>query len=82
MGKGTSHYLDIILYRFLFSTQFDNIVDAPRRKLVALATAELLATGNGEIIDRISSSEAFNIWLDVLGELKEAMTQRSDEDEE
>jgi hypothetical protein len=50
--------------------------------LVALATAELLATGNSEIIDRISSSEAFNIWLDVLGELREAVSQKSGEDDE
>lgn len=49
---------------------------------MALATAELLATGNREVIERLSSSEPFNIWLDVLGELREAISQQQDEEEE
>jgi hypothetical protein len=30
----------------------------------------------------LSSSEPFNIWLDVLGELREAISQQQDEQEE
>lgn len=80
LGKPADYLMNGFLDQWW--AKFDNIVDAPRRKLVALATAELLATGNSEIIDRISSSEAFNIWLDVLGELKEAMSQRPGDDEQ
>ncbi|CAG7848308.1 SubName: Full=Uncharacterized protein {ECO:0000313/EMBL:CCA73991.1} [Serendipita indica DSM 11827] len=66
----------------LVLVEFDNIVDAPRRKLVALATAELLATGNKIAVERLATSEALNIWLDVLGELKEALEQRPGEDDQ
>jgi hypothetical protein len=40
---------------------------------VALATAQLLGTGNEEVVDRLKSMEPLNIWLDVLGELQEAL---------
>ncbi|CAG8705785.1 6077_t:CDS:2, partial [Acaulospora colombiana] len=62
--------------------KFDYVVDAPRRKLVALATAQLLSTGNEEVVDRLKSMEPLNIWLDVLGELKEALSQRPEGEEE
>src|SRR5258708_153385 len=55
-------------------SQFDNIAEPRRRKLVALATANLLATGHKVVIERLVSCEQFNIWIDVLGELKEALT--------
>ncbi|KAG8829540.1 hypothetical protein FRC17_006424 [Serendipita sp. 399] len=60
--------------------KFDNAVDAPRRKLIALATAELLATGNEVVVGRLSSSEPINIWLDVMGELKEALNVQAGDD--
>jgi hypothetical protein len=53
--------------------QFDNIAEPGRRKLVALATANLLTTGHKVVIERLVSCEQFNIWIDVLGELKEAL---------
>ncbi|KAG8825707.1 hypothetical protein FRC19_010697 [Serendipita sp. 401] len=63
--------------------KFDNVVDAPRRKLVALATAELLATGNRVVVERLATSEAINIWLDVMGELREALNvQLGDDNQE
>jgi hypothetical protein len=54
-------------------SQFDNIAEPGRRKLVALATANLLTTGHKVVIERLVSCEQFNIWIDVLGELKEAL---------
>lgn len=53
--------------------QFDNIAEPGRRKLVALATANLLTTGHKIVIERLVSCEQFNIWIDVLGELREAL---------
>ena len=54
-------------------SQFDNIAEPGRRKLVALATANLLTTGHKVVVERLVSCEQFNIWIDVLGELKEAL---------
>lgn len=48
----------------------------------ALATAELLTTGNKDVVERISSQEAFNIWIDVLGELREAYAIAPGDDQE
>ncbi|PVG00491.1 ARM repeat-containing protein [Serendipita vermifera] len=62
--------------------KFDYVADSPRRKLIALATAQLLSTGNEEVVDRLKSMEPLNIWLDVLGELKEALSQRPEGEDE
>jgi hypothetical protein len=62
--------------------QWDNIIDAPRRKLHALAYAALLATGNRDVIERMPSKEPFEIWSDVLAELKEAYAVAPGDDEE
>lgn len=37
-----------------------------------MAMASLVATGRPEILKRLSG-ETFNLWLDVLGEMKEAL---------
>jgi len=60
-------------------SQFDNIAEPGRRKLVALATANLLTTGHKVVIERLVSCEQFNIWIDVLGELKEALATDPDD---
>jgi hypothetical protein len=41
------------------------------RKLTAMAMANLVATGQPVVLKRLSS-EIFNLWLDVFGEIKEA----------
>jgi hypothetical protein len=41
------------------------------RKLTALATAALVSTARPEILQKLST-DIFNLWLDVFGELKEA----------
>lgn len=45
-----------------------------------MATAELVSSGNADVVERLSSSEALNIWIDVLGELQEAMSQAPGDD--
>lgn len=49
-----------------------------RRKLTAMGIAALVSTGRQEVMQRLPS-EIFNIWLDVFGELKEAIQQKQEE---
>lgn len=49
-----------------------------RRKLTAMGIAALVSTGRPEVMERLPS-EIFNIWLDVFGEVKEAIQQKEDE---
>jgi hypothetical protein len=42
------------------------------RKLTAMGLAALMTIGRPEILTRLSG-EIFNVWLDVLGEMKEAI---------
>ncbi|TDL29402.1 ARM repeat-containing protein [Rickenella mellea] len=51
--------------------RFDNMSEPQYRKLAAMGIANLVATGRPEVLDRLSS-EIFNLWLDVFGEIKEA----------
>ena len=48
------------------------------RKLTAMAMGSLVPTGRPEILKRLSG-ETFNLWLDVLGEMKEALTTSDQE---
>ncbi|KAF5390622.1 hypothetical protein D9757_002665 [Collybiopsis confluens] len=50
---------------------FDYMSQPRHRKLVAMGTAALVASGHHAILERIHS-EFFNLWLDVFGEIKEA----------
>jgi len=58
--------------------QFDNMSEPRYRKLTALATAVLVSTGRPEILEKLST-DIFNMWLDVFGELKEADERRAEE---
>ena len=46
-----------------------------QRKLTALGTAVLVSTARPEVLQRLST-DIFNLWLDVFGELKEAQERR------
>lgn len=48
------------------------------RKLAAMGLAALMPTGRPEILQRMSG-EIFNVWLDVLGEMKEAVESEDGE---
>lgn len=48
------------------------------RKLTAMAMGSLAATGRPEVLKRLAG-ETFNLWLDVLGEMKEALTSSDHE---
>ncbi|GJJ07307.1 hypothetical protein Clacol_001508 [Clathrus columnatus] len=56
--------------------KFDVMAEPQNRKLVAMGIASWTSTGRHEVLDRLYS-EVFNLWLDVFGELKEAL---ADED--
>jgi hypothetical protein len=49
-----------------------------QRKLAALGTAVLVSTARPEVLQRLST-DIFNLWLDVFGELKEAQERRKGE---
>jgi hypothetical protein len=46
------------------------------RKLTAMGIASWASSGRPEVLDRLYS-EIFNLWLDVFGELKEALSSES-----
>lgn len=46
------------------------------RKLVAMGIASWVSTGRSEVLGRLYT-EIFNLWLDVFGELKEALADQS-----
>ena len=50
--------------------------EPPLRKLVAMGIADLVRTGQPEVLERLSS-EIFNLWIDVFGEIKEATASDS-----
>ncbi|KAI0750869.1 ARM repeat-containing protein [Daedaleopsis nitida] len=54
-------------------TRFDNMSEPRLRKLTAMGIASLVATGRPEVLDRLST-EIFNLWIDVFGEIKEALS--------
>ena len=58
--------------------QFDNMSEPRLRKLTAMGIANLVATGRPEVLDRLST-EIFNLWIDVFGEIKEALNNADKE---
>ncbi|KAJ8523493.1 hypothetical protein ONZ45_g125 [Pleurotus djamor] len=58
-------------------SKFDAMSEARYRKLTAMGIAALVANGHAEVLKRLTG-DIFNIWLDVLGELKEADTDFDD----
>lgn len=44
------------------------------RKLAAMGISNLVATGRPEVLERLPS-EICNMWLDVFGEIKEALSE-------
>jgi hypothetical protein len=50
------------------------------RKLTAMAMANLIASGNPIVLKRLTT-EIFNLWLDVFGEVKEALNRSEDRPE-
>ncbi|KAG8972314.1 hypothetical protein FRC05_010156 [Tulasnella sp. 425] len=51
--------------------QFDSMAESRHRKMTAMSMANLTTTGQPQVMDRLAT-EISNIWLDVLGEIKEA----------
>ncbi len=49
------------------------------RKLAAMGIASLVATGQGEVLDRLAT-EICNMWLDVFGEIREAQESAAGND--
>ena len=47
------------------------------RKMTAMAMASLATTGRPEVIKRLPT-EIANVWMDVLGEIKEAESDDPD----
>lgn len=47
------------------------MAESRHRKLAAMAMASLGTTGHPEIVKRLPN-EIANVWMDVLGEIKEA----------
>ena len=45
-----------------------------QRKLTTMGIACLVASGRPEVLDRLKG-EVFNMWLDVFGEMKEAIAE-------
>jgi len=58
--------------------RFDNMSEPRHRKLTAMGISCLVSTGRHEVLDRFAF-EIANIWLDVLGEIKEQENQKEDE---
>lgn len=56
--------------------QFDNMAEPRHRKLASMGIASWASTGRPEVLDRLHT-EIFNIWLDVFGEIKEALADQS-----
>ncbi|KAG8934669.1 hypothetical protein FRC02_009496 [Tulasnella sp. 418] len=54
--------------------QFDSIAEPHLRKLSAMGLANLATIGRPEVVKRLSN-EIANTWLDVLGEMKEALSE-------
>lgn len=62
---------DLRLKKNSILVQFDNMSEPRLRKLTAMGIANLVASGRPEVLDRLST-EIFNLWIDVFGEIKEA----------
>lgn len=81
-ASATTSQKEAYLYNGLLDQwwgKFDNMSEARHRKLAAMGIASLVSTGRPEVLERLSG-EIFNIWLDVFGEVKEALEQAEDSD--
>ncbi|KAF8528819.1 ARM repeat-containing protein [Hysterangium stoloniferum] len=58
--------------------KFDSMGQPQHRKLTAMGIASWASTGRPEVLDRLTT-EIFNLWLDVFGELKEALAEAGPE---
>lgn len=58
--------------------KFDSMAQPQPRKLLAMGLASFAATGRPEVLGRLVT-EIFNVWLDVLGEMKEAVDPENQE---
>ncbi|KAI6047441.1 ARM repeat-containing protein [Pisolithus marmoratus] len=52
--------------------QFDHMSEPRHRKLAAMGIAALVSTGRHEVLDRLPN-EIFNLWTDVLYEIRESL---------
>lgn len=59
--------------------QFDHMSEPRHRKLAAMGIAALVSTGRNEVLDRLPN-EIFNLWTDVLYELKESLRTEDGDD--
>ncbi|KIP12739.1 hypothetical protein PHLGIDRAFT_97377 [Phlebiopsis gigantea 11061_1 CR5-6] len=59
--------------------RFDNMSEPRHRKLAAMGMANLVSTGRHEVLDRLPT-EICNMWLDVLGEIREGQSSESGDD--
>ncbi|KAF8489124.1 armadillo-type protein [Gautieria morchelliformis] len=57
-------------------SKFDNMAEPRHRKLAAMGIASWVSSARPEVLGRLHT-EIFNIWLDVFGELKEALADES-----
>lgn len=55
--------------------KFDNMSEPQYRKLTAMSLAALAATGRVDVLKRLPA-EVYNLWLDVLYEIKEMAEER------
>ncbi|KIJ70097.1 hypothetical protein HYDPIDRAFT_178457 [Hydnomerulius pinastri MD-312] len=60
-----------------FWRQFDPMSEPRHRKLVALGIASLVSTGRPEVLERVPN-EIFNLWTDVLYEVRESRKHTED----
>ncbi|KAF8592605.1 ARM repeat-containing protein, partial [Ramaria rubella] len=56
--------------------KFDNMAEPRHRKLAAMGIASWVSTARPEVLGRLHT-EIFNLWLDVFGELREALADGS-----
>ena len=77
VAKGEYFYKQITRHD-LTLVKFDNMSEPGSRKLVAMGIACLVATGRREVLGRLNG-EIFNLWLDVFGEIKEALEESTED---
>lgn len=63
-----------------FTRQFDHMSEPRHRKLLALGIASLVSSGRPEVLERVPN-EIFNLWTDVLYEVRESRNHTEDGDD-
>ncbi|KAH7887621.1 ARM repeat-containing protein [Phlebopus sp. FC_14] len=64
-----------------FWRQFDHMSEPQHRKLTALGIASLVSTARSEVLERVPN-EIFNLWTDVLYEVRESRKHAQDGDDD